>query len=92
MPKTLGLFYTGDEEPEYSEVVEFDLATVVPCVAGPARPQDRIKLTGLQDNFTTILAGNYERDTDIANISKYHDESGSQTTRPEACAPRRKSL
>ena len=89
--QTLGLFYTGDEEPEYSEVVEFDLATVVPCVAGPARPQDRIKLTGLQDNFTTILAGNYERDTDMANISKYHDESGSQTTRPEACAPRRKA-
>jgi aconitate hydratase len=89
--QTLGLFYTGDEEPEYSEVVELDLATVVPCVAGPARPQDRIELTDLQDNFTTILAGNYKRDTDIANISKYHDESGSQTTRPEAPTPRRKA-
>jgi aconitate hydratase len=87
----LGLFYSDDEEPEYTEVVEFDLATVVPCVAGPARPQDRIELTGLQDNFTTILAGNYERDTDIANISKYHDESGSQTTRPEASTPKKKA-
>jgi len=89
--KALGLFYSDAAEPEYSEVVELDLATVVPCVAGPARPQDRIELTGLQDNFTTILAGNYERDTDIANISKYHDESGSQTTRPEACTPRKKA-
>ena len=89
--KTLDLFYSDAADPEYSEVVELDLATVVPCVAGPARPQDRIELTGLHDNFTTILAGNYERDTEIANISKYHDESGSQTTRPEACTPRKKA-
>jgi aconitate hydratase len=87
----LGLFNTGKEEPEYSEVVELDLATVVPCVAGPARPQDRIELTALRDNFKTMLAGQYERDTDIANISQYHDESGSRTTRPEACAPRGKA-
>ncbi|MGW8303493.1 MAG: aconitate hydratase AcnA [Desulfobacterales bacterium] len=89
--KTLGLFYSDAAEPEYSEVVELDLATVTPCVAGPARPQDRIELTGLRDNFTTILAGNYKRNTDIANISKYHDESGSQTTRPEAFTPRKKA-
>jgi aconitate hydratase len=89
--RLLGLFYTGEEEPEYTEVVELDLATVVPCVAGPARPQDRIELTGLQDNFATMLAGHYERDTDIANISQYHDESGSRATRPEAGAPRKKA-
>ena len=87
----LGLFYTGGEEPEYSEVVELDLATVVPCVAGPARPQDRIELTGLRDNFTSMLAGHYKRNTDIANISQYHDESGSRTTRPEARVPREKA-
>jgi aconitate hydratase len=89
--RLLGLFYTGHEEPEYTEVVELDLATVVPCVAGPARPQDRIELTDLQDNFKTMLAGHYQRDTDIANISQYHDESGSRTTRPEARAPRKKT-
>ncbi|MEJ2729062.1 MAG: aconitate hydratase AcnA [Deltaproteobacteria bacterium] len=89
--RLLGLFYTGHEEPEYTEVVELDLATVVPCVAGPARPQDRIELTDLQDNFKTMLAGHYQRDTDIANISQYHDESGSRTTRPEASAPREKA-
>jgi aconitate hydratase len=88
--KTMDLFYSDAAEPEYSKVVELDLATIVPCVAGPARPQDRIELSGLQEHFTTILAGNYERDTDIANISKYHDESGCKTTRPETCAPRKK--
>jgi aconitate hydratase len=89
--KTLGLFYSDATEPEYSEVVELDLATVVPCIAGPARPQDRIKLTDLPNNFATVLAGKYERDTDVANISKYHDESGSRTTRPEACTPKKKA-
>ena len=89
--KTLGLFYADAAEPEYSEVVELDLATVVPCVAGPARPQDRIELTDLPNNFATVLAGKYERNTDVAHISKYHDESGSQTTRPEACSPKKKA-
>jgi aconitate hydratase len=89
--QNIGLFYSDAAAPEYTEVVELDLATVVPCVAGPARPQDRIKLTDLQDNFTTVLAGQYERDTDIANISKYHDESGSMTTRPRMSAPKKKA-
>ncbi|MCK4986867.1 MAG: aconitate hydratase, partial [Desulfobacterales bacterium] len=88
--QNIGLFYSDAAAPEYTEVVELDLATVVPCVAGPARPQDRIKLADLQDNFATVLAGQYERDTDIANISKYHDESGSQTTRPRMSAPKKK--
>ncbi|HSL40964.1 MAG TPA: aconitate hydratase AcnA [Desulforhopalus sp.] len=42
------LFYTGTETPEYTDIVEIDLATVVPCVSGPARPQDRIPLTELK--------------------------------------------
>jgi len=88
--RALGLYYTGKEEPEYSEIVELDLATVVPCVAGPARPQDRITLGDLPHNFTTILAGKYKRDPDVAHISRYHDESGSQTIRPEAFTPRKK--
>ncbi len=89
--RALGLFYTDGREPEYSEVVELDLATVVPCVAGPARPQDRIALTDLPHNFAAVLAGKYERNSDIAHISKYHDESGSLTTRPEAFTPKKKA-
>ena len=89
--RTQGLFYTGAEEPEYTEVLELDLNTVIPSVAGPARPQDRIKLGDLKDHFTEMLGGKHERDTDIAHISKYHDESGSQTSRPRACAPEKKA-
>jgi aconitate hydratase len=36
---------------DYSQVVELDLATVVPSVAGPKRPQDRIELPKLKDTF-----------------------------------------
>ena len=88
--KALGLFYSGTENPEYTEVLELDLAQVVPSVAGPARPQDRISLPDLKSNFATILGCEYERDTDVANISTYHDESGSRTTRPETCSPKKK--
>jgi len=88
--KALGLFYTGEEDPVYSEVLELDLTQVVPAVAGPARPQDRINLPELKDSFATILGCDYERDTDVAHISKYHDESGSRTSREEDCAPKKK--
>ncbi|CAB1076658.1 aconitate hydratase [Alkalispirochaeta odontotermitis] len=88
--KALGLFYTGEEDPAYSEVLELDLTQVAPAVAGPARPQDRINLPDLKDNFATVLGCDYERDTDVAHISQYHDESGSRTTREEDCAPKKK--
>ncbi|MCA9857737.1 MAG: aconitate hydratase AcnA, partial [Dehalococcoidia bacterium] len=44
--KAQGLFRTADTpDPVYSETVELDLSTVVPSIAGPKRPQDRIALT-----------------------------------------------
>ena len=89
--KALGLFYTESEVPEYTEVLELDLAQVTPSVAGPARPQDRISLSDLKDKFVTILGCEYERDTDVKHISKYHDESGSRTTRAEECIPKKKA-
>jgi len=41
---------------DYSQVVEFDLSTVVPSVAGPKRPQDRIELKNLKQEFTTAFS------------------------------------
>lgn len=42
--KANNLFYDDTVTPEYTKVVELDLSTVKPCVAGPSRPQDRIIL------------------------------------------------
>jgi aconitate hydratase len=89
--KSLGLYYTGSENPEYTEILEFDLAQVVPSLAGPARPQDRIRLGDLKRNFDTILGCEYKRDASVKHISKFHDESGSSTTRPEATPKQIKS-
>jgi aconitate hydratase len=41
------------EGPDFDEVLELDLASVDPSVAGPRRPQDRVPLTALRDNFRT---------------------------------------
>ena len=43
-------------EIDYSAVIELDLGTVVPSVAGPKRPQDRIELSDLKRAFTSALA------------------------------------
>ena len=43
--KEQGLWHDPDAEPRYSEKLELDLATVVPSLAGPKRPQDRVSLS-----------------------------------------------
>ena len=85
--RALGLFYTGQEEAEYTEVLELDLSTVVPAVAGPARPQDRIELQDLKGKFAAVMGCEYDRDVDMADISTFQDESGCITTRAVACKP-----
>ncbi len=54
--KEAGLFHTADApEPAFSEVIELDLASVVTSMAGPKRPQDRIKLPEVKSNFAGFL-------------------------------------
>jgi aconitate hydratase len=43
-------------EPRYSESLELDLSTVVPSIAGPKRPQDRIEVTKAKESFRNALA------------------------------------
>ncbi|MCQ4360193.1 aconitate hydratase AcnA [Mycobacterium gordonae] len=43
--KAQGMWHDPDHEPKYSEYLELDLSTVVPSIAGPKRPQDRIALS-----------------------------------------------
>jgi len=54
--KEAGLFHTAEApEPVFSDVIELDLATVVTSLAGPKRPQDRIRLPDVKSNFATFL-------------------------------------
>ncbi len=45
------LWHDADEHPTYSQVVELDLGTVEPSLAGPRRPQDRVPLRSAKDAF-----------------------------------------
>ena len=51
-----GLFHDPDgPEPVFSELIELDLSTVVPSIAGPSRPQDLVRLDQASDTFRTAL-------------------------------------
>jgi aconitate hydratase len=54
--KEQGLWHDPDAEPRYSERLELDLATVVPSLAGPKRPQDRVSLSEAKEAFRAALA------------------------------------
>ncbi len=63
--KEQGLWHDEDsEEPTFSEQLELDLSTVVPSVAGPKRPQDRVALTDSKQGFREALAGYVPEDDD----------------------------
>jgi len=53
--KEQGLWHDPDHEPAYSETLELDLSTVVPSLAGPKRPQDRVDLSRAKDAFRLAL-------------------------------------
>ena len=53
--KAQGLWHNADHEPTYSEYLELDLADVVPSLAGPKRPQDRVALSAAAQAFSDAL-------------------------------------
>jgi aconitate hydratase len=53
--KEQGLWHSPDTEPVYSETLELDLSTVVPSLAGPKRPQDRVALSDAKSAFRQAL-------------------------------------
>ncbi|MED5020074.1 aconitate hydratase AcnA [Paenibacillus chibensis] len=54
--KAQNMFRTAHtEDPEFTDVIELDLASVVPSLAGPKRPQDRIELTNMKQSFNDII-------------------------------------
>ena len=59
--KEQGLWHDAAHEPVYSEYIELDVSTVVPSLAGPKRPQDRVLLSESKEAFETALQG-YTKD------------------------------
>ena len=55
--KAQGLWHEPDHEPSYSHVIELDLSSVEPSIAGPTRPHDRIPLRSAPHAVAALLAG-----------------------------------
>ncbi|GAB2670741.1 aconitate hydratase [Saccharopolyspora gloriosae] len=74
--KEQGLWHDPDHEPEYSELLELDLSTVVPSIAGPKRPQDRIEVSDAKPSFRKSLTDYVQvQNTDDAALDEAGEES-----------------
>ena len=61
--KAQGLWHDPAAEPRFSERLELDLSTVVPSIAGPKRPQDRIELSEAKEAFRAAIGSYVTTDT-----------------------------
>ncbi len=65
--KSQGLFRTDDtEDPIYTDLLELDLSTVEPSLAGPSRPQDRVTLREMKKTFQTYMTTKAKKDQDLS--------------------------
>lgn len=73
-----GMF--GEQEPEYTETVEFDLSTVEPSLAGHKRPQDRLPIGDVGNSFRELLYGRFGsqmNEVDKDAVQRWLAEGGS---------------
>ncbi len=76
------LWRTGDESITYSDLVELDLSTIEPTVAGPKRPQDKILLKEFKNKFISLLNETYGRIyvSPAEQLTRWFAEGGGQPT------------
>jgi aconitate hydratase len=73
------LWRTGAEDINYTDIVELDISSIEPTVAGPKRPQDKILLKNFKSKFITLLHENYGRKyVEPKQLSHWFAEGGSQ--------------
>lgn len=82
--KAQGIFrYPDAPEPEYSDVLELDLGSVEPSLAGPKRPQDRISLPQMKSSFEKALTAPVQErgyglsEEEVTNSAKMGSNGGS---------------
>ena len=67
--KQQSLWHDPSREPAFSEYMELDLSTVVPSIAGPKRPQDRILLAEAKEQFEKDLTNYADVDHDLVDLT-----------------------
>ncbi|RVU28460.1 aconitate hydratase AcnA [Streptomyces antnestii] len=83
--KEQGLWLDPAAEPDFSEKLELDLSTVVPSIAGPKRPQDRIVLANAAEQFKTDVL-NYVTTADESELESF-PASDAPANHPNGGAP-----
>ena len=76
--KRTGLWHNPNATPRFSESLELDLATVVPSISGPKRPQDRISLKDAKSSYEKIVPTYFSEKTSRNPVSI--DLNGKSTT------------
>lgn len=86
--KTNMLWRENEENIRYSEVVELDVSSIEPTVAGPKRPQDKILLREFKSKFIDLLDHSFEREyieqkdrETINSLVRWKGEGGNQPLR-----------
>jgi aconitate hydratase len=72
--KAQGLWHSDDREPRYSEYLELDLGTVVPSIAGPRRPQDRVQVAHAKRGFREAIR-DFVAEEELTGYDESVDES-----------------
>jgi aconitate hydratase len=80
------LWRTGNEDIQYTDIIELDISTIEPTIAGPKRPQDKILLKDFKSKFISLLNETYgRRYTEEKQLSRWMAEGGSQPlTQPKS--------
>ncbi|HXV87269.1 MAG TPA: aconitate hydratase AcnA [Gemmatimonadales bacterium] len=78
-------------DPQYTSLLELDLATVEPSLAGPRRPQDRVPLAQVKDSFRQVLPNlipaGARRGVDEKNAARWAGEGGTSPAAVAVSAP-----
>ncbi len=79
--KAMGLFRTDDTpDPQFTSTLELDLSTIEPSLAGPKRPQDRIRMADLREAFDrdlpNLLPAGFELGDAVADGGDWAEEGG----------------
>src|SRR5262245_26127392 len=90
--KEQGLFRrAGDPDPNYTECIELDLATVEPSLAGPKRPQDRVSLkqarAGFQAALSSMMSSSPKKAAEAAGSAHVSATMGGATAAAVADVP-----
>jgi aconitate hydratase len=86
--KAQGLWRDDKRDVTYADELELDLSTVEPALAGPKRPQDRIALSAMKDQWQQDLSLTFGKHSPGggSTVNGYVDEGGAAATSPAATA------